>query len=247
MTFDEFIGKWKGKTIDFDGIYPNMCMDLMHFYVYECLGLTDKTLLASPSASQVYTDFKPEWGKFFEKIDNTPSGVPARGDILFFGTQIGPYGHVCIFYDGDANNFRSFDANWPVGTLPHLQNHDYNGVLGWLRFKPQEQEVTLSKDTFETLVFKSTQFDKFKEQGYENVSQVNAKLDELKAKIVALEERVRLFEQNDVIQEGTIKGFKAEVDILNTKLSTCESELVSRPIVEPLKQFYFFGHKVWVF
>lgn len=131
MTFKEFREKWAGKPVDFDGIYPNQCMDLMHFYVYEVLGLTDKYILAAPSAYLAYANFK--WDTYFEKIENTPDGVPKEGDIIFW--QTGQYGHVAIFISGNVDFFDSFDANWPVGSLPHVQRHDYNGVIGWLRPK----------------------------------------------------------------------------------------------------------------
>lgn len=143
MTFDEFVSKWSNQQIDFDGVYPNQCMDLMHQYVYDVLGITDKTVLAAPAAYQAYTNFnKPD---LFDKIDNTPTGVPQKGDIVFFGQDIGEFGHVCIFVDGDTKKFNSFDANWPTGSLPHIQNHNYTGVLGWLRPKAQEVMATISQ------------------------------------------------------------------------------------------------------
>jgi hypothetical protein len=135
MTFAEFQAKWTGQPVDFDGVYPNQCMDLMHQYIYEVLGITDAKVLAAPAAYQAYTNNFPQ---YFTKIDNTPDNIPQNGDIIFFGTLIGAYGHVCIFVDGDTNRFNSFDANWPTGSLPHIQNHSYNGVLGWLRFKQPE-------------------------------------------------------------------------------------------------------------
>jgi hypothetical protein len=130
ITFDAFIAKYTDKPVDYDGIYPNQCMDLMHLYVEEVLGFTEKSLLAAPSASQAYLNYS---GSEFQKIDNSFLNVPQKGDILFFGTKVGPYGHVCIFTSGNVLNFKSFDANWPVGSLPHIQDHNYIGVLGWLR------------------------------------------------------------------------------------------------------------------
>lgn len=137
MTFDDFIKKWKDKPVDVDGIYPNQCFDLFHQYHIEVLELTDKSILAFPSAYQIFTDFnRPD---LFEKIINTPTGIPQKGDIIVWGKTIGQWGHVAIFIDGDANKFNSFDANWPTGTLPHIQQHDYTGVLGWLRVKSLPQ------------------------------------------------------------------------------------------------------------
>jgi len=135
ISFDEFIKKWNGKSIDWDGIYPNQCFDLAHAYIYEVLGFTDAKIIAHPAAYQIFTEFSES--NYFTKIFNTPTNVPQKGDIVVFGTTIGSYGHVCIFTDGNVNSFNSFDANWPVGSLPHIQKHNYNGVLGWLRVIPQ--------------------------------------------------------------------------------------------------------------
>jgi uncharacterized coiled-coil protein SlyX len=150
MTFDQFITKWTGKPVDFDGIYPNQCMDLMHQYAYDVLGITDKSILAKAWAALVYTQFA--WGNLFEKIANTPTGVPQKGDIILweealnYDATIGHgYGHVAVVIDANANTFNSFDANWPLGSLPHVQNHTYTHVLGWLR--PHQVATTTSQPT----------------------------------------------------------------------------------------------------
>lgn len=140
MTFDEFIAKWTDQPVDFDGVYPNQCMDLMHQYCFDVLGITDRSALAQPAAYQVFTNYDHETGAAaFDKITNTPQAVPVKGDIVFFGQTIGPYGHVCIFVDGTDLQFNSFDANWPLNSLPHIQHHSYQGVIGWLHFKQLSQ------------------------------------------------------------------------------------------------------------
>ncbi len=139
ITFDpDFINKWNGKGIDFDGYYGDQCMDLMHQYIVEVLGYTDGRILAAPTAKDVYLNFNNMFGKeYFTKIDNTPTGVPQKGDIVFWNASPGnTAGHVAIFKDGDVNAFNSFDQNYPTGSKCHIQNHNYNYVLGWLRGKP---------------------------------------------------------------------------------------------------------------
>ena len=134
MTLTEFIEKWTDKPIDFDGIYKNQCFDLVHFYVYEVLGLTDKKLLAHPSACQVFNNFTET--QYFDKIENTPTSIPHKGDIIVFRCVSSmPHGHVCIFIEGDTKMFKSFDANWPTGSLPHVQDHSYGYCSGWLHPK----------------------------------------------------------------------------------------------------------------
>ena len=139
ITYDQFITKWNGRGIDFDGAYGDQCMDLMHQYIFEVLGLTDGRILAQGYAKDVYLNFNNVYGhELFDKIPNTPTGVPQKGDILLFNTfspVYGVAGHVSIFISGDVNKLQSFDQNYPVGRKCHIQNHDYRGSLGWLRRK----------------------------------------------------------------------------------------------------------------
>lgn len=131
ISLDEFIKKWTGKTVDTDGIYPNQCMDLMHQYLIDCFDITDPSVLAAESAYLSYQNIHSNGKGLFEV--KTLDGLPQKGDIVFFGKQVGEYGHVCIYVKGDAKNFKSFDANWPIGSLPHIQDHTFSGVIGWIR------------------------------------------------------------------------------------------------------------------
>lgn len=136
ITFDKFIAKYTNVGIDFDGAYGDQCMDLMHQYILEVLEIPERPTLAAPAARFVF-----EWfpnvvnGDKFEQIFNTPQAVPNKGDIVFWGTGVGQYGHVAVFIDGDTLKFNSFDQNWPLDSKCHIQKHSYSGVLGWLRVK----------------------------------------------------------------------------------------------------------------
>lgn len=155
MTLTDFIKKYTNQPVDFDGIYPNQCFDLVHRYIYDVLGITYKGVISHPAAYQIYTEFNQNGfdAQHFERVENTPAGVPQPGDILVWGQAVGAYGHTAIFVSGNANAFASFDANWPVGTLPHLQGHSYDGVLGWLHPKgavitqPTSQEPIITDQT----------------------------------------------------------------------------------------------------
>lgn len=134
MSFDEFISKFNGQGVDTDNAYGFQCMDLMHRYVVDVLGL-DLGLFAAPTAYQAYQGASDAR---FDKIDNTPTGVPQKGDIMFWNTSVGSAGHVAVFISGDTNSFKSFDQNWPTGSKCHVQDHDYKGVAGWLHCKSQQ-------------------------------------------------------------------------------------------------------------
>lgn len=143
MTLEQFIKKYDGKPIDTDGAYGPQCMDLMNQYTVDVLGLPLNTL-AAPTAYQSYLYGDPD----FERISNANGNAPEPGDIIYWDTRVGESGHVAVYVSGWGNKeFTSFDQNWPVGSISHLQNHDYYGVTGWLRYKntpmTEEERKTL--------------------------------------------------------------------------------------------------------
>lgn len=189
MTFDEFVAKYNGQEVDTDGAYGGQCMDLMHQYIVDCLGY-DLALFAAPTA---YEAFKNANDSRFDKILNTPDGVPQKGDIIFWNTGIGSAGHVAIFIEGDTNRFTSFDQNWPTGSFCHVQEHTYKSVAGWLHPKEVKSTVAVEADKFQELVDKSTKYDNFKAAGYASVEDI------LKEKEVLNNEKNDI--QNQLTQE----------------------------------------------
>ena len=148
MTFDDAIVQWTNKYKDFDGAYGYQCMDLMHFYIRDCLGLQDPAVLAAPTAIDVWDHFSTITGhNFFDQIPNSATGIPQKGDIIFWGAPYGKYinnlgkivyaGHVGMGTLSDISILRAFEQNNPDGSACHVQSHydNYNGCRGWLRFK----------------------------------------------------------------------------------------------------------------
>jgi hypothetical protein len=130
MTPDEFFAKYDGKGVDFDGYYGFQCMDLYRQFVKEVLEFPQ-----SPSVNGAVNVWDTYLKDKFDKIENSPTNCPIKGDIVIWSQGVGQYGHIAICKDGDSNKFTSFDQNWPVGSLCHFQPHNYTNVLGWLRAK----------------------------------------------------------------------------------------------------------------
>jgi hypothetical protein len=154
------------------------CMDLMHQYVVEVLGLPDLRILAASNAKSVYLYFDTVYGhEKFEKIANSPTGVPMKGDIMLYGNA--PDGHVDIFIQGDANSYRSFSQNLPTGSKPAVINHpNYNNVLGWLRLKPQVATGALPAN-YADIIRKSSNWDEVEKMGFYSIAALKQKLEEL--------------------------------------------------------------------
>lgn len=131
MNLDNFIKLYTGIPCDFDNRYGTQCMDLVHFYTYICFGIYDKSVLSADYAKNVWLKWNSSWDKYFKKEANAAYNYPSNGDIVVW--KNGTYGHIAICVDANSMTFRSFDANYPTGTYPHIQLHDYTGVAGWLK------------------------------------------------------------------------------------------------------------------
>jgi len=135
MTFTELMSILNGEYKETAGTTAkNQCVDLANAYIKHVLGFP---IIEYTNAK----DFPSKAGDKYEYILNTPTGVPHEGDLVIWG---GTYGHISIFIEGDQNRFSSFDENWPTGSPCHVQEHNYDNVLGWLRCKePQSQSQWL--------------------------------------------------------------------------------------------------------
>ncbi|HXM57949.1 MAG TPA: CHAP domain-containing protein [Candidatus Dormibacteraeota bacterium] len=129
MELQEFIAANDGRCLDVDGFPPDQPC--------QCVDVTKAWMQARGHAPIIgnavnWWDRSPEG---YEKIANGPTNSPSPGDIVVWGLAIGPFGHVAVAVEGDADRFTSFDQNWPLGSSCHRQGHNYNGVLGWFHEK----------------------------------------------------------------------------------------------------------------
>ncbi|MFI3157588.1 MAG: CHAP domain-containing protein [Methylococcaceae bacterium] len=135
---DAFVNTWNGRGTDFDGAYGYQCVDLMRRYAQDVLGLSNGGYSELP-AGNAYDIFAKTTSSKFTKIYNTPTGVPQKGDIVFWNksSSNGYAGHVAIFISGSTSSFTSIDQNWvnpssTKGSVAAKVNHSYSGVAGWL-------------------------------------------------------------------------------------------------------------------
>jgi hypothetical protein len=146
MTLQEFITKYKNKTVDFDGAYGGQCVDLFNKYLVDVLGITNPIQqFPVASAYQIYGYAKNN--SSFVCIPNDPTAVPQAGDIIIWNQGVGSHGHVGIFVEGDVMSFRSFEQNWNGIQKCVIVNHPYDHVTGWLRPKRNIPEPVVVKPT----------------------------------------------------------------------------------------------------
>lgn len=132
MTLGEFINKYNGKFVDFDGNKKYWCVDLMRQYLVDVLKLSGWYFPAAKNAKTIFLNAKTD--KKFVKVWNTRTNYPSKGDIFFFGNRWNPLdnGHVCVVSDATVISFISVDQNYPTGFPVRFTNHNYRNALGWL-------------------------------------------------------------------------------------------------------------------
>lgn len=134
MTLTDLINKYNGQPCEMGGSSKalNQCVDLANAWLFE--GLEQPKLLGTNAI-----DFPEKIGDKWEWIPNTTTNVPVPGDLVIF--NIGNYGHISIFMEGDSLSFKSFDQNYPLKSLCHVQSHKYTTVIGWLHFKGSQTSM----------------------------------------------------------------------------------------------------------
>lgn len=138
MNYSEFINAYNGKSFDYDGVSGVQCVDLAKMYLDKVFGIKAG---AWGNAKDYYENFNNlPLKNSFDRIANTASFVPKKGDIVVWGAGLGnTYGHIAIATgEGNTSNFYSHDLNWGSKTV-HKVNHNYKGFLGVLRAKDQSK------------------------------------------------------------------------------------------------------------
>lgn len=141
MTTVEFILNHYGTGVEFDGVAPYQCVDLIKSYLKQVHGISPGSW--GDAKYYFYNFDKKSWGGYsamstaFTKIPNTPDLVPALGDICVFD---GTHGHVSIAVGiGNTSRFLSLDQN-VKGAITTIEEHRYQSdrFLGVLRPKKKK-------------------------------------------------------------------------------------------------------------
>lgn len=148
MTYDEFVKNHIGKECDYDGSFGVQCVDLIKAYLKEVFGI-------HPGS---WGDAKYYWLNFnkhdaliknFDKIKNTPTFKPRKGDICIWSGEVSKNndcGHIAISTgESTTSYFYSYDQNWKSKKMKKTK-HTYKAFYGVLRPKNQNLIVTPRKE-----------------------------------------------------------------------------------------------------
>lgn len=219
MTIQQFFDKYNGQGIDFDGAFGFQCMDLYQQYNKEVVGAPH----IPANAHEVWERYPVD---FYDRILNTPEGVPQMGDVIIWNKNVGGgFGHIAIIQKATVGNFMSFDQNWPTGTKCQFQIHDYKNVVGWLR--PKSQMVTITqKELDEIRLARDTHYNDLQtsKQTIENLNKTienkESELNLANTQVSSLEKELLLLKKENKMLLDQAK----QVPIMTAELTTCEAD-----------------------
>lgn len=137
MTFNNFVSKFNGYATDFDGSAGAQCVDLIKMYLYYVFDIKPQSIGNAEAYWRRYNEL-PYLHDNFERIANTPTFVPQKGDIAVWDKRHGKYGHVAICSgEGNTKYFYSYDQNWLIKKM-HRVRHDYKGGFAGV-LRPRNQ------------------------------------------------------------------------------------------------------------
>ena len=137
MLLEDFVKKYLGKKVDFDGHYGAQCVDLFRQYAEECLEIPEHTgnCNTSGGAKDLFLDYAkmPIEKKYFRRVTNG-SFVP--GDVVVWdGNEKNKFGHVAIVLGVLDTALVVFEQDGFAQNGAKIAVRDRFNLLGGLRLK----------------------------------------------------------------------------------------------------------------
>lgn len=135
MYLDQFITKYCGKKVDFDGSFGAQCVDLFRQYCKDVLNIPHTgSVDGAKELYEKYADLPLE-KKFFTRL--TKNAVPLYGTVAVWGaTPTNKFGHVAIVITKiSSSTLLVFEQNGVLQDGAKITTRDTKYLLGYLKLK----------------------------------------------------------------------------------------------------------------
>lgn len=132
MEIFDFVNKYNGKKVDFDGAYGFQCVDLFRQYCADN-GLPHTGSCSSTGGA---IDLWNDYDKMLEKVYFQKVRTPRAGDVVIFGaTPNNRFGHVAIVLGILGSGLIVFEQDGIKQDGAKINIRPRNKILGYLRIK----------------------------------------------------------------------------------------------------------------
>ena len=134
LRLEEFIQKYNGKPVDYDGVFGPQCVDLARMWMKEGLDIKEHTG-GVDGAKDLYLNFPkmPLEKKYFYRYSK--KGL-CEGDLVVWdATKTNKYGHVAIYIATLNNSLVVFEQDGLKQDGAKINLRSKENLLGCLRRK----------------------------------------------------------------------------------------------------------------
>ena len=127
--FDEFINKYKGKSVDIDGQFGAQCVDLFNAWNRDY----NKTYInCQPSGFAKSLAENKANNRILDYFKETAVNNMIKGTVVVYGNcKFAPDSHVCFFIkDNGDGTYQALQQNSRGRHYVTIDNNPYNGIIG---------------------------------------------------------------------------------------------------------------------
>ena len=131
----DFVSRYEGRNIDFDGFFGYTCVDLVRQYFQEVWKIPQPEPTGDAGAAAFYVKHgsRPIQARHLDLITYNPRMVPPDGAVIVFrGTETNRFGHIGICVNADERGINLFEQDGFRQSPAAIRRWDYGRVLGWL-------------------------------------------------------------------------------------------------------------------
>ena len=149
MTHQEFVDKYKGQIVDFDGAWGAQCVDLARQYMKEVWGFTMQPEGVAGAADFFFNHEKrPVQRGLCNCVPYTGAIRPPKGSLLIFKSSgTNKYGHIAVCLDATSENMAVFEQDGINNERLYNEGKpqkgasigtwNYDRLVGWLTKKEE--------------------------------------------------------------------------------------------------------------
>jgi len=144
MTLQDFIGKWQGKPVDFDGVYGAQCVDLVRQFFKDVWQLPNQPESVDGAVDFYFKHYnRPIQKQFCECVFFDGAVRPPVGSVVIFkATDKNKHGHIGICVSTDKYGMNIFEQDGVANEKAlaegrtqkgaYISYWTYERLLGWL-------------------------------------------------------------------------------------------------------------------
>jgi len=151
MTLQEFISKYKGKTVDWDKNGSCQCVDLARTYMHDVWGFTKQPECVDGAADFFFKhNSRPIQKELCRCIPYTGAVLPPVGSLLVFKSSgTNKDGHIAVCIEATASGMEVLEQDGVANAKAIKEGREqkgayigcwnYDRLVGWLTKKDKEE------------------------------------------------------------------------------------------------------------